>query len=44
VAGRAAWSALAQDKPADTMQILKEKVKADKKLVVGRRLIVSRSF
>ena len=30
-----AWSAMAQDKPADTMQLLKEKVKADKKLVVA---------
>ena len=30
-----AGSALAQDRPAATMQILKEKVKADKKLVVA---------
>ena len=33
--------ALAQDKPADTMQILLDKVKADKKLVVAANLELS---
>ena len=38
----AAASAFAQDKPADTnMQILLDKVKADKKLVVARLSMIA---
>ena len=33
-----AGSALAQDKPADTMQILREKIQADKKLLVAANM------
>ena len=35
IAAFGAAPALAQDRPADTMQLLKEKVRADKKLVVA---------
>jgi hypothetical protein len=34
----AAFAALAQDKPADNMQILREKIKADKKLLVATNM------
>jgi hypothetical protein len=33
-----ATSALAQEKPADTMDLLRQKIKADKKLVVGANM------
>jgi hypothetical protein len=33
-----AWSALAEDRPADTMQIVREKVRADKKLLVAANM------
>ena len=36
-------SALAQDKPADNMQILRDKVKADKKLVVAMNMELTES-
>ncbi len=35
--------ALAQDKPADNMQILREKIKADKKLVVAANMDLTES-
>jgi hypothetical protein len=35
--------ALAQDKPADNMQILREKIKADKKLVVAMNMELTES-
>jgi hypothetical protein len=34
-------SVLAQDKPADNMQLLREKIRADKKLVVGMNMELS---
>jgi predicted outer membrane protein len=36
-------SSLAQDKPADNMQILREKIKADKKLVVATNMELTES-
>ena len=33
-----AWPAVAQDKPADTMEIVLEKIRADKKLLVAENL------
>jgi hypothetical protein len=36
-------SALAQDKPADNMQILREKIKADKKLLVAANMELTES-
>ena len=36
-------SVFAQDKPADTMQILREKIKADKKLVVATNMDLTES-
>jgi predicted outer membrane protein len=38
-----AASALAQDKPADNMQILRDKIKADKKLVVATNMELTES-
>jgi hypothetical protein len=35
--------ALAQDKPADNMQVLREKVRADKKLFVAANMELSES-
>ncbi len=35
--------ALAQDKPADNMQILREKIKADKKLLVAANMELTES-
>ena len=35
--------ALAQDKPADNMQIVREKIRADKKLVVAETMGMSES-
>jgi hypothetical protein len=34
----AAWPALAQDKPADNMEIVREKMRADKKLLVAEAM------
>src|SRR5215470_10681478 len=39
----ASLSALAQDKPADNMQILREKIKADKKLLVAANMELTES-
>ena len=36
-----ASTAVAQDKPADTMQIVVEKIKADKKLLVAENMQLS---
>jgi polyhydroxyalkanoate synthesis regulator phasin len=38
IAGLGAVPALAQDKPADNMQIVREKIRADKKLVVAEAM------
>lgn len=38
-----AMAALAQDKPADNMQILRDKIKADKKLVVATNMELTES-
>jgi hypothetical protein len=43
VAGLAATPALAQDKPADNMQILLDKLRADKKLVVAEAMELTES-
>ncbi len=40
--GSAPWSA-AQDKPADNMQILRDKIKADKKLLVATNMELTES-
>jgi hypothetical protein len=39
----AAWSALAQDKPADNMEIVREKMRADKKLLVADAMSLTES-
>src|SRR5439155_1532481 len=43
VVGPATGVAIAQDKPADTMDVLREKVRADKKLLVATALELSES-
>ena len=43
ITGLAAESALAQDNPADNMQVVREKIRADKKLVVAETMGMTES-